>query len=56
MALMNDTRFYIDGRWVDRPEAPRIAVLKVLDTRPEPGLVDLPHRWHVAPGHTRDGA
>jgi lipopolysaccharide transport system ATP-binding protein len=32
-------------------EAPRIALLSVADTRPEPGLVDLPHRWTVAPGH-----
>lgn len=32
-------------------EAPRIALLTVVDPRPEPGLVDLPHRWEVAPGH-----
>lgn len=25
--LRNDTRFYIDGRWHDRPDAPRIAVV-----------------------------
>jgi len=33
-------------------EAPRIALLSVADTRPEPGLVDLPHSWTVAPGHS----
>ncbi|GAA0283631.1 aldehyde dehydrogenase family protein [Alteraurantiacibacter aestuarii] len=27
MQLINDTRFYLDGAWVDRPDAPRIAVL-----------------------------
>lgn len=32
-------------------EAPRIALLSVVDTRPEPGLVDLPHAWRVEPGH-----
>ncbi len=32
-------------------EAPRIALLTVADKRPEPGLVDLPHRWAMAPGH-----
>jgi lipopolysaccharide transport system ATP-binding protein len=32
-------------------EAPRIALLSVLDTRPEPGLVDLPHSWRLSPGH-----
>jgi len=26
MQANDDTRFYIDGAWVDRPEAPRIAV------------------------------
>jgi len=35
-------------------EAPRIALLSVSDTRPEPGLVDLPHGWRVAPGHEPD--
>ncbi|MHB1121605.1 MAG: ABC transporter ATP-binding protein [Ramlibacter sp.] len=35
-------------------EAPRIALLSVLDTRPEPGLVDLPHTWRVEPGHAED--
>jgi len=35
-------------------EAPRIALLSVSDTRPEPGLVDLPHRWQVAAGHAPD--
>jgi len=35
-------------------EAPRIALLSVADTRPEPGLVDLPHRWTVAAGHADD--
>ena len=24
--MTDDTRFYIDGAWVDRPDAPRIAV------------------------------
>ena len=24
--MQDDTRFYIDGAWVDRPDAPRIAV------------------------------
>jgi len=33
-------------------EAPRIALLSVLDERPEPGLVDLPHTWDVQPGHS----
>ena len=33
-------------------EAPRIALLSVADTRPEPGLVDLPHSWRLAPGHS----
>ncbi|MEZ0309271.1 MAG: ABC transporter ATP-binding protein [Ramlibacter sp.] len=37
-------------------EAPRIALLKVLDTRPEPGLVDLPHSWQVSPGHSSEPA
>jgi lipopolysaccharide transport system ATP-binding protein len=32
-------------------EAPRIALLTVADTRPEPGLVDLPHSWRLAAGH-----
>ncbi len=32
-------------------EAPRIALLSVIDTRPEPGLVDLPHTWRVEAGH-----
>ena len=32
-------------------EAPRIAMLSVKDTRPEPGLVDLPHTWHMSAGH-----
>jgi lipopolysaccharide transport system ATP-binding protein len=31
-------------------EATRIAVLEVVDTRPEPGVVDVPHRW-VLPTH-----
>jgi hypothetical protein len=35
-------------------EAPRIALLSVVETRPEPGLVDLPHSWQVAPGHPAD--
>ena len=35
-------------------EAPRISLLTVTDARPEPGLVDLPHRWHVQPGHADD--
>ena len=26
MPVTNDTRFYIDGAWLDRPDAPRIAV------------------------------
>ena len=26
MPSNDDTRFYIDGAWVDRPDAPRIAV------------------------------
>jgi len=26
MQLMNDTRFYVDGAWLERPDAPRIAV------------------------------
>ncbi|MFT7772786.1 aldehyde dehydrogenase family protein [Roseateles sp.] len=30
---MNDTRFYIDGQWVDRPEAPRIAVVDPVSER-----------------------
>jgi aldehyde dehydrogenase (NAD+) len=33
MADMNDTRFYIDGRWVDRPEAPRMAVVDPVTER-----------------------
>ena len=33
-------------------EAPRIALLTVADTRPEPGLVDLPHTWRLEPGHS----
>jgi lipopolysaccharide transport system ATP-binding protein len=32
-------------------EAPRIALLTVTDPRPEPGFVDLPHRWECVPGH-----
>ena len=24
--MTDDTRFYIDGAWLDRPDAPRIAV------------------------------
>ncbi|MDB5875010.1 MAG: tagH [Ramlibacter sp.] len=32
-------------------EAPRIALLSVDETRPEPGLVDLPHRWRIHAGH-----
>lgn len=32
-------------------EAPRIALLTVEDGRPEPGLVDLPHRWQLEAGH-----
>jgi lipopolysaccharide transport system ATP-binding protein len=35
-------------------EAPRISLLTVADARPEPGLVDLPHRWRVEPGHAGD--
>jgi lipopolysaccharide transport system ATP-binding protein len=35
-------------------EAPRIALLSVIDTRPEPGLVSLPHSWRMAPGHLAD--
>jgi len=35
-------------------EAPRIALLSVSDTRPEPGLVDLPHRWSNEPGYKVD--
>jgi lipopolysaccharide transport system ATP-binding protein len=35
-------------------EAPRICLLTVADSRPEPGLVDLPHRWRVEPGHVND--
>jgi lipopolysaccharide transport system ATP-binding protein len=35
-------------------EAPRIALLTVTDSRPEPGLVDLAHRWRVEPGHAND--
>jgi lipopolysaccharide transport system ATP-binding protein len=35
-------------------EAPRICLLTVTDSRPEPGLVDLPHRWRVEPGHVND--
>jgi lipopolysaccharide transport system ATP-binding protein len=31
-------------------ESPRIALLTVDETRPEPGLVDLPHRWLMQPG------
>ena len=27
MPLNDDTRFYIDGAWADRPDAPRIAVV-----------------------------
>jgi aldehyde dehydrogenase (NAD+) len=27
MPLTDDTRFYIDGAWLDRPDAPRIAVI-----------------------------
>lgn len=37
-------------------EAPRIALLSVEDPRPEPGLVDLPHRWTVAAGHADETA
>jgi lipopolysaccharide transport system ATP-binding protein len=33
-------------------EAPRIAMVSVTDTRPEPGLVDLPHSWAFNAGHT----
>jgi aldehyde dehydrogenase (NAD+) len=33
MAVMNDTRFYIDGQWVDRPDAPRIAVVDPVSER-----------------------
>ena len=32
-------------------EAPRIALLSVSDSRPEPGLVDLPHQWRIQAGH-----
>ena len=35
-------------------EAPRIALLSVVDTRPEPGLVDLPHQWRIEPGYADD--
>ncbi len=35
-------------------EAPRIALLSVADTRPEPGLVDLPHQWRIEAGHADD--
>lgn len=35
-------------------EAPRICLLTVTDARPEPGLVELPHRWRVVPGHVND--
>lgn len=35
-------------------EAPRISLLTVTDSRPEPGLVDLPHHWRVEPGHAND--
>ena len=35
-------------------EAPRIALLSVSDSRPEPGLVDLPHGWRVEAGHAPD--
>ncbi|MBG9389779.1 ABC transporter ATP-binding protein [Caenimonas aquaedulcis] len=35
-------------------ESPRIALLTVADPRPEPGLVDLPHRWEKTPGHASD--
>jgi lipopolysaccharide transport system ATP-binding protein len=35
-------------------EAPRICVLTVTDSRPEPGLVDLPHCWRLEPGHVND--
>jgi len=32
-------------------EAKRIALLEVVDTRPEPGVVDLPHSWELSQGH-----
>jgi lipopolysaccharide transport system ATP-binding protein len=32
-------------------EATRIAVLEVLDTRPEPGVFDVPHSWELKSGH-----
>lgn len=32
-------------------EAPRIALLSVVDARPEPGLVDLPHQWRIESGY-----
>lgn len=35
-------------------EAPRIALLSVSDSRPEPGLVDLPHQWRIEPGYADD--
>ena len=35
-------------------EAPRIALLSVSDTRPETGLVDLPHQWRIGAGHADD--
>lgn len=32
-------------------EATRIAVLEVVDTRPEPGVFDVPHGWELSSGH-----
>ena len=36
-------------------EIPRLAVIEVRDARPEPGLVDLPHRWECLPGAQSPG-
>jgi aldehyde dehydrogenase (NAD+) len=33
MTAMNDTRLYIDGQWVDRPDAPRLAVVDPVSER-----------------------
>lgn len=45
MAAMIDTRFYIDGQWVDRPDSPRLTVVDPVSER-EVG--------HVAAGSAAD--